>query len=122
MLTDAQRVIIQEICSIQFNSLTDILTRVDLGTDDDGDDYLEIFQELGFERADFDQELIQTIKNFKEVKEDPERVFDLEELDMMVFRHILHNFSHRWAEKFPKAMANLWNKLFIYSMNNLNLN
>lgn len=122
MLSDAQRVIIREICSIQFKSLTDILTRVELGFHEDGDEYEDIMAELGFGRAEFDEELILTIKNFEAVRKNPEKVFELEELDMMVFRHILHNFSHQWDQKFPKAMANLWNKLFIQSMTNLTQN
>ena len=122
MLTDAQRYIIREICSIQFKSLTDILMRVELGTDEDGEDYQDIFTELDITRGDFDEKLIETIGNFKEVSQNPELVFNLEELDMLVFRHILHNFSHHWDEKFPKAMANLWNKLFLQSVTNLNRN
>jgi len=122
MLTEAQRIIVQEVCSIQYKSLTDILTRVELGADDDGEEYLDIMEEMGFDREDFDEELIATIRGFEMVKLNPERVFQLVELDMLVFRHILHNFSHHWVGKFPKAMANLWNKLFIQQMSNLNRN
>lgn len=118
MLTEAQNTIIQEVCSIQFESLEDILISIDLGEDEEGDRYEDIFIELGIERKDFDEKLVETIDNFQWVHSDPERIFKLEELDLMVFRHILHNFRHRWESKFPKALSNLWNKLFIWNISN----
>lgn len=118
MLTEAQNVIIKEVCSIQFESLEDILINADLGEDEEGEKYEDIFIELGIERKDFDEKLIETIKNFQMVYDDPQKVYQLEELDLMVFRHVLHNFQHKWGNRFPKALSNLWNKLFIWNIAN----
>jgi len=118
MLTEAQNTIIQEVCSIQFKSLEDILIRVDLGEDEEGERYEDILNELRILRKDFDEKLIETINNFQWVCNDPRRIFQLEELDLMVFRHVLHNFRYKWENRFPKALSNLWNKLFIWNVSN----
>jgi len=118
MLTDAQRIIVREICSIQFESLSDILIQTELGKDDDGERYENILKEFGYGRKDFDKELIDTIAKFKEVHNDPEEIYTLEELDLIVFKHILYNFRHKWEDQYPKALDNLWNKLFIWTMAN----
>lgn len=118
MLTEAQNTIIQEVCSIQFESLEDILINVDLGTDEDNERYEDIITELGILREDLDEKLIETIHNFQGVHDEPAKIFQLEELDLMVFRHVLHNFGHRWENRFPKALSNLWNKLFIWNVSN----
>ena len=118
MLTEAQNIIVQEVCSIQFESLEDILINVDLGSDEEGDKYEDIFIELGIKRSDFDEKLIETWKNFQLVYEKPEKVYQLEELDLLIFKHILHNFGRKWDNKYPKALSNLWNKLFIWNISN----
>ena len=118
MLTEAQNIIIKEVCSIQFESLEDILIQIDLGEDEEGERYEDIFIELGILRKDFDERLVETIENFKIVYKEPERIYQLEELDLMIFRHILHYFSRRWDGRYPKALSNLWNKLFIWNISN----
>jgi len=118
LLTDAQKIIIREICSIQFKSLEDILIQVDLGSDVDGDRYEDILMELGLDRKDFDIELIKTIKKFREIEKEPERLFTFDELDMIIFRYILFNFAHKWQDRYPKAYYNLWNKLYIWDFSN----
>jgi len=118
MLTDAQKTIVREVCSIQFNSLSDILIKTDLGEDDQGERYEEILADMGFGRKEFDKELIKTILEFEGLNDDPEKVFELKELDAIVFKHILHNFGHRWENRFPKALSNLWDKLFVWTISN----
>ena len=115
MLTPPQVTIIKEVCSIQFKSLEDILIRIDLGKNDEDEPYEEVLESMGCNRKDFDEELIITYKNFKAVHEDPEKVYELSELDMIIFKHILHKWEHKWIKDFPKALANLWNKLFLFS-------
>ena len=118
MFTEAQKTIIKEVCSIQHGTLTDLLIRKDLGTDEDGEVYEDIMTELGFGRKEFDIEMINTIHKFKEVHDDPELIYTFEELDMLVFKYILHNFSDEWRDRFPKALSNLWGKIFIWGMSN----
>jgi len=116
MLTEAQHFIVKEVCSIQYESLIRILIKAELGSDDEGEEYSDIFEELDFTRQEFDDKLIETISNFGLVKKSPEKLFSLEELDIMVFRQILHLYDRKWKNRYPKALANLWNKLFIHSM------
>lgn len=118
MLTEAQKTIIQEVCLIQFESLEDILIKVDLGYSGDGEHYDDIFTELGIDRSDFDETLVETFRNFESIHGDPEKVFELEEMDLIIFRYILHHFGRKWENKYPKALSNLWNKLFIWNMSN----
>ena len=118
MLTGAQEIIIRDICSIQSDSLIRILTKVDLETNGNGESYESILHSLGCTRKDFDEQLILTIDNFKRIYDNPELVYSLDELDMLVFKHILHHFKDRWEFKFPKALNNLWNKLFLFQVTN----
>jgi len=118
MLTDAQKIIVQEVCSIQFNSLNDILIKTNLGDDDEGDKYEDILADMGFDRKDFDEKLIDTLFEFRTLYDCPDKVFGLRDLDAIIFKHILHNFGHRWENRFPKALSNLWNKLFLLTMAN----
>ena len=115
MLTPAQENIIREVCSIQFTSLEDILMKVNLGNDSEDEPYEQILSDMGCTRRDFDEELFGTYNNFKEVHSDPEKVFKLCEIDLLIFKHILHKWEHKWMEKYPKALTNLWNKLFLFS-------
>ena len=119
MLSESQKNIIQEVCSIQYKSLIDILTKIDLGCDEDGEDWEMVLRELDITRADLDRELVQTIHNFEKVRKNPIEVFNLEPLDMLVFRYILFNWSHYWEDKYPNALRNLWNKLFLISASEL---
>lgn len=118
MITKAQSIIIQEICSIQHESLSNILIEVNLGTDDDGEEYEDIFEELGITRKDIDKQLILTIHAFQDVKDKPEKLGELSDLDMVVFKHILYHFGYKWENKYPKALVNLWDKLFIKTIFN----
>lgn len=118
MLTQAQCTIVKEACSIQFESLEDILTLPHLGQDEDGINYEEILDHYGCSRKDFDVEWVKMMDAFKSVFEEPERVVDLQDLDMLVFRHILHSFRFKWENTYPKALENLWTKLFIHSVAN----
>ena len=118
MLTEAQNIIVKEICSIQFTALNNIFMETDLGEDEVGESYEDVFANMGCSRKDFDEELMGVIDKFQEVHDDPEKIYTFEELDMIVFRHILHNFRHKWEDKYPKALENLWNKLFIWTISN----
>ncbi len=116
MLTKAQRTIIKDVCSIQYDSLTRILIQIDLGEDPDGDKYEDVWEMMGFSRKEFDKNLIETIHRFKDIKKNPEKVFDMIEIDTMVFEFILNGFRHKWVNKYPKAYKNLQDKLFISSV------
>lgn len=118
MFTDAQKIIIKEICSIQFSSLEDIVQMIDLGENSDGDQYEEILAEAGCSRKDFDDQLKITYKQFQLIEDEPDRLFDLDELDLIVFKYILHNYESKWIEKYPKAVENLWYKFLLHDMMN----
>lgn len=115
MLTPPQVTIIKEVCSIQFRSLEDVLIKIDLGSNSENEPYEEILHDIGCSRKDFDEELIDTYQKFRGVYEEPEKVYELSEIELLIFKHILHKWEHKWIGDYPKALANLWNKLFLFT-------
>jgi len=114
MLTEAQKVIIREICLIQFEALENVLGKVDLGQHPIGQSYEELFIDLGITRKEFDEELKLAHKAFKKVNENPEEIYRLQDLDLLTLRYILNKFNHKWETRFPKALHNLWQKLYVW--------
>ena len=45
-------------------------------------------------------------------------VFEFKELDLLLFKYILHHFGRRWEKKYPKALDNIWGKLFLLQVSN----
>ena len=117
MFTDAQKFIIRQVCSIQFKSLEDILIKTDLGINGEGEKYSDIFAEYEISRKEFDEQLIKTYKKFQEIENEPDKLFELDELDFLVFKHILYAWEGDWIDKYPKAIKNLWNRILIYELN-----
>ena len=120
-LTVAQQNIIIKICSIQFESLEDLLQKQDLGDMCDGQSYEEFFEEMGFDRLDFDKELISTIQTFHDVVLEPNRMFEyFDMIDVEIFEYIMFLFRKDIEPVYPKAYENLKYKLFIWKSATLN--
>jgi len=112
MLSETQCAIVHEVCSIQYQSLTNLLIEPNV-TGPDGKPMEEIFEDLGINRKEFDTELIQTIHTFEHVKNNPEEVFNMGELDLLVFSFILNKFDHHWREKGSEDLDKLKGKVFL---------
>ena len=121
MLSKAQKLIVQEVCQIQIKSLEEVFMKPDLGTFDEEESYEQFFESFGASRKDFDKIIIEAMEIFKKLKNEPEEVFKLDDTEMLIFRWILFNFKHIWEDYYPKALENLWNKLFLITINDLHL-
>ena len=119
VFSEIQQKIIKEVCSIQFQSLEDIFASPELKDEDKGIDYDLILEQHGCTRKHFDEELKKTYKKFQEIEKDPTKVLYLAEWDIKVFRHILYHWRSQWEREYPKALANLWDTLFIIGSINL---
>lgn len=115
VLTPAQRAIIITICGIEVEALTELM---DEGPNDDTK--LIIQQHEGVSEDDWYEELENMRSKFSEIINNPELLFQLEEGDLSIFRHILFNLEYADEKdedcvtvKYPKAVKNLWRKLFI---------
>jgi len=122
MLTKIQEQIIRDICSIQFSSLERILVQCNLDLVIENlslEDYLE---SEGFTRADFDHELISVYRKFKEIEQDPQRVFFiLNHIERRVFRLILFIYENRW-EKNIDDLRGIWDMDYKTQSLHLSLN
>jgi len=122
ILTDAQKTIIKQICSIQFDSLEEVLKKKDLGIMSDGTSYQQFFDEMGIDRLDFDHELINTVESFRRVNHNPEVIFEVFEIiDFEIFDYIMDLYREEIILKYPKAFENLKDKIFIWKQVNLRL-
>ena len=112
--TPTQIIIIQELCSIEFATLERLLDKPDLGEMSDDLSYEEILAMHGCTRKDFDKELIDTYSKFQRLHDEPERLLELGHFEMIIFIQILHLLEDQWKDKYPNALLNLWNKIFIW--------
>ena len=117
-LTTIQRKIIKEICSIEFESLEDILQKPVLGALDDDFSIEEILAMHGCTRRDFDEDLINTYHQFQILHDEPDNLINLGHFEMIIFIQILHLLENRWKDIYPNALINLWNKIFIWEASN----
>lgn len=114
-LTPAQRKVIIRICEIEVDALTELMED---GPNDDTK--LIIQQHEGASEDEWYEELSNMRSKFTEILENPELLFQLEEGDLSIFRHILFNLEYADDKEedcvtvqYPNAVKNLWRKLFI---------
>lgn len=118
-LTQAQCKIIEQLCSVQFESLKSILLKEDLGRDENGITYEVIFEILEITREDFDKEIIGIFNAFSSLKDNPENLFEcLDEIDLEIFEYLMYLFKDDIIEYYPKAYDNLMYKVFLYKTAN----
>lgn len=107
--TPLQQKIIRNICTTQLESLMRLM---------EGNGYQE--QDITLEliknevtEDEFMETLIQRMHSFEIIKADPQLIPSMCEEDISVFRHVLANLEDQYKDKYPKAIANIWNRLFI---------
>lgn len=110
-LTEAQLIIIRTVCSYQFKSLQSLLLQPDLDQE-----YLDILESYDATRKDYDDTLMETHKQFQEVWKDPEKLFELEDIDLEVFKFILGHIQGDFVNIYPKALNNIWNRILVHQM------
>lgn len=108
-LTDAQIRVIKAICTHQLDSLNRLLT-------DDAicnEDVTLFLIENEVTREELDNGLINQISRFEELYDNPDDLRALNQDELSMFRHLLANIEKEWANKFPNAIKNLWQRLHI---------
>jgi len=114
-LTSAQCTIVEKVCSAQFASLEDLLRMDDLGILDNGEHYNKILADVGLDKLDFDREVIETYDRFQIIQMSPNKLFEiLDIVDIEIFEYIMFLYRNQLENKYPKAYANLMQKLFIW--------
>ena len=119
--TDNQKTIIREICSLELPTLERILVEPKLGKIEEDDEFSidEILAMHGCDRSDFDQSLIDAYYQFQKLHDEPENLFELGRYEMLIFTQILHALEDQlWKAKYPNALLNLWNKIFLWEAAN----
>jgi hypothetical protein len=114
--TPAQREIIQIICGHKLDSLNRLL-RGEPDCDIDIELYL---YENEVSEEEFINSLNEQITNFKKLHRNPDDLRVLPKEEMSGFKHVLANLEKDYSEKYPLAIANLWNRVNI--MDNLRIN
>lgn len=106
--TPAQSEIIKNICFRQLDSLR----RLYNGTPKSNVDIEEILQQNNIKPQDFQDELENRKFKFKQVAKNHVTLATMSKEDLSIFRHILANIEDQYKDKYPKAISNLWQKLF----------
>jgi hypothetical protein len=114
IFTEAQRIIIREICSLEFESLESIIETPTLGEYEDGFSIEEMLEQHGCNRNDFNESLLDCYNQYQKLYDDPDSLFSLKRYEMLIFIQLLHLLENNWKDKYPNALLNLWNKIFIW--------
>jgi hypothetical protein len=118
IFSTAQQNIIREICSMEFTTLEDLIQIPSLGNLNEEFSYESILAMHGCTRSDFDEELIDTYHKFQILHDNPDTLFELGKYDIWIFIQILHLMEDEFKDKYPNALINLWNKIFIWESTN----
>lgn len=108
-LSREQQTIIKQICFIQLNSLR----RIYNNKHQSDQDIINVLIENEVDEGGFKEKIEEKLNNFKELHKNPNKLGKLNNIDLSAFRHILANIEENYKEKYPKAISNLWNRLFI---------
>lgn len=108
-LTPAQEKIIQDICYTQLSSLRRIYNNEPLG----GQDIVMLLIKNEVNKEDFRNNLELKIESVKKLGNSPNTISNMDKQELSTFKHILFKLEHKWEDKYPQAIKNLWRKLFI---------
>lgn len=122
MLTENQKQIIREVCSIEFKSLEAIFGEVELGLIAPNLTFEEYLGEYELTRADFDENLVDVYHKFKAIEKDPTKVFFiLNPAERKVFRIILLLYEENWISHLFSDFLGIWHIDFNPNTHNFNL-
>lgn len=101
--------IIKQVCFTQLSSLRRIYNNDHYAEKD----IVMILIEHEIDEDAFKHKLEERLENFKKLSKNPDHISKLSDTDLSVFRHILTQIEDAYRDKYPKAVSNLWNRLFI---------
>lgn len=108
-LSPAQELLVKEICFKQLSSLRRLYNNK-------SNSPLVIANELEkneVSKEEFLHQLELRMEKVKKISVSPCEINSLENFDLSVFKHILSTLEEKYQERYPQAIANLWNRLFI---------
>lgn len=105
----SQQGMIKIICIHQLDSLRRLLHN-ESDTDMDITMYL-IENEVTVD--EFKEKIEENIIKFQKLTRNPDDLRVLDKSDLSKFRHILNNIEDNYSHKYPKAISNLWSRLFM---------
>ena len=111
-LSAIQEEIIKEACLLQQESFDRIATQIFEENEQDSL-YLFLLEQHGVSLETYIKELTSCKRRIGEIIEIPERVFELKDLDISLFRHVLFNCMDKWRKTHPVALKGIWRKLFL---------
>ena len=109
-LTEAQKIIIRHICSIQLESLQRIYNNE--SQTEDGVNLAQLLEVHNLNEVEFEKELSLKMSYFESLHNDPNRLSQMGDDNISVITHIMTNISDRYKTKYPNAVRNIWRKLF----------
>lgn len=117
MITKPQAKLIKKVCDIQFESLEQIIAAPEL--DEETSELMGIFN---VSRKEFDESIVTIYNRFIRLKENPENLGELDYETLLVFIFILKHVSEEYRDRYPNAIENLTNKVFLLLNVKENLN
>ena len=108
-LTHEQIGIVKHICSLQLDSLKRITDKTIL----DQEKLITLLEENDVTDEEFQAALETKLVNFENLHKNPEELSQLNDNDLSMFRHILTNVEEKYVKKYPRAISNLWERLYI---------
>jgi hypothetical protein len=107
--TNEQNLIIRQLCQIQLESLKRIQDNNDLS----GEDITMLLIQENVSKEVFLENILDKVERYEDLHDDPENLKVLGTDDLSMFRHLLTNVENIYNEDYPKAVSNLWNRLFL---------
>ena len=83
----------------------------------DDKDIIDILIENEIDEASFTDKIEEKLNNFKHLNKNPNNLSKLNNSDLSMFRHILAQIEDDYKKTYPKAISNLWKRLFIIEDN-----
>lgn len=108
-LTPAQEHIIKKVCYLQLSSLRRISNNEHLG----GEDLIMLMIENEISKEDFMNQLELNISRFKKYGREPQAISSMDKRELGIFKYIFKNVSKEYQVKYPNAVNNLWQRLFL---------
>lgn len=108
-LSPTQISIIKQICFTQLSSLR----RLYNNEHHSDNDIIMVLIENEIEEDEFKHQIENKLDTFKKLSKDPDHLSKMSDTDLSAFRHILTQVEDQFKDKYPKAISNLWNRLFI---------
>ena len=108
-LAPEQQTIVKQICYIQLDSLR----RIYNNQHHSDQDIINTLIDNEVDEDTFMEMIEKRLDNFKQLHKNPNNLGKLNNTDLSAFRHLLAQIEDNYKETYPKAISNLWKRLFI---------